>query len=521
MAVSLWRSTAVVGAMTLLSRILGFARDMVLARMFGAGGAMDAFLVAFKIPNFLRRLFAEGSFSQAFVPVLAEQKNQQSPEEVRRVVGLVTGTLGLILLGITALGVLGAPVLITLFAPGFADDTAQFNLASGLLHITFPYLFFISLTALAGGVLNTYGSFAPPAFTPVLLNLSFILIAPWLARELPEPIYALAWAVFFAGVAQLLFQVPFLWRISMLAWPRWGWRDPVVKRILTLMLPSLFGSSIAQVNLLLDTLIASFLAAGSVSWLYYSDRLMEFPLGLFGIALGTVLLPSLSSRHAENDRDKFSDTLDWGLRLVLVLGVPAAVGLGVFAEPIVATLFYSREFDLHDVDMAAASLTTYTVGLMGFVAVKILVPGYFARQDTRTPVRIGITCMGANMLFNLILIPLWLWFDYPAPHAGLALSTGLASLLNAALLYRGLRRDDVYRPRKGWWRLSLRVIVAAAAMAALLKWAQGVPADWAALRSLHRVGNLVFWISMAAALYFAVLTVAGLRPRHLRSPETP
>ncbi|MDY6943116.1 MAG: murein biosynthesis integral membrane protein MurJ [Pseudomonadota bacterium] len=520
MARNLLKSTAIVSAMTMISRVLGFVRDVIFARYFGASLAMDAFFVAFKIPNFLRRLFAEGAFSQAFVPVLSEYKNERSAAEVRELADRVSGTLGLILLAVTAVGVVGAPVLILIFAPGFVGNAGQYDLAANLLRVTFPYLFFISLTALAGGILNTYGRFGVPAFTPVLLNICFIAAAVFVAPHLAEPVYALALAVFGAGMAQLLFQLPFLWRLKMLPRPRWGWRHPGVKRILGLMLPTLFGASVAQINLLFDTLIASFLVTGSVSWLYYADRLMEFPLGVFGIALATVILPSLSQRHANADPKNFSATLDWALRQVFLIGLPAALGLGLLAGPMLTTLFHSEVFDQHDVAMSAASLSAYGAGLLGFILVKVLVPGFYARQDTRTPVRIGIIAMVTNMVLNVLFVVPMVWVGYAAPHVGLALATSASAFLNAALLYRALRRESVYTPQPGWWRFALKTSIAGLVMAAGLLLLVPPMTAWFGWSGWHRAGQLILWIFGSAAVYFLVLVSFGFRPRDLRSPAT-
>ena len=515
---SLLRSTGTVGSMTLLSRLLGFVRDVVIARIFGAGPLTDAFFVAFKIPNFLRRLFAEGAFSQAFVPVLSEYRTRRDHAEVRGLVEAVSGTLGLILLVVTAIGVISAPLLVMLFAPGFIGDAERQELTTAMLRLTFPYLLFISLTALAGGILNSYGRFAVPAFTPVLLNLSLIGAALWLAPRMAEPITALAWGVFIAGAAQLAFQLPFLARLKLLTRPRWAWRDSGVQRIIKLMLPAIFGSSVAQINLLFDTLIASFLVAGSVSWLYYADRLVEFPLGVFGIALATVLLPRLSREHATTDPRAFAASLDWGLRWVALIAVPATLGLLLLSGPMLATLFQYGEFGAGDVAMAQLALMAYAIGLTGFILVKVLAPGYFSRQDTRTPVRIAVIAMVANMGLNLLFVLPMVLLDIPGPHAGLALATSVAAVLNAALLWRGLRRDGVVQPGPGWGVLLLRIAVASAAMAALLGFATGDLAHWLALDALGRATRLLGWIVAAALVYFAVLTATGLQWRALRQP---
>ena len=506
---SLARSFGTVGANTLVSRVLGFVRDLVTAHVFGAGAATDAFFVAFKIPNFLRRLFAEGAFATAFVPVLSEYKARRSVEELRLFVDHVASTLGLALLGVTAIGMLAAPALIGLFAPGFLREPAVFDLAAGMLRITFPYLFLISLTAFAGGVLNTHQRFGVPAFTPVLLNLSLIGCAWWLAPVLEQPITALAWGVLLAGVAQLAFQVPFLRQLNLMPRFRPAPRDEGVRRVLRLMVPALFGVSVAQISLLFDTLIASFLDAGSITWLYYSDRLMEFPLGILGAALATVILPSLSRRHAESSPKEFSRTLDWGLRTTLLLGVPASLGLFLLAGPMLAALFHSGNFDQHDVLMAERSLKAYSAGLTAFILVKVLAPGFYARQNTRTPVRIAVIALATNMALNVALV-------FPLRHAGLALATTLAAALNAALLYRGLRREGVYSPPPGWGRIWLALGVSGGLMAALLFWGAGDVHEWLALGRSDRVIRLVGWIFAGGLVYAASLLAFGLRFRDFR-----
>ncbi|WP_082885780.1 murein biosynthesis integral membrane protein MurJ, partial [Oleiphilus sp. HI0061] len=388
-ASGLLRSSGIVGVMTMLSRVFGLVRDVVVANLFGASAGADAFFVAFKIPNFFRRLFAEGAFSQAFVPVLSEYRSQRTEREVRQLVNSVAGVLGLVLLLITALAVMGAPWLTALFAPGFLEDTEKYNLASDMLRITFPYLLLISLTAFAGSILNSYGYFAIPAFTPVLLNLVLISAALWLTPLFTEPVMGLAWGVFIAGLIQLFFQFPFLIKMGLMPRPRLDYRHEGVRRIFILMVPALFGVSVSQINLLLDTVLASFLQTGSVSWLYYSDRLAELPLGIFGIAIATVILPSLSRKHSSQSHKAFSDTLDWAIRIVLLMGVPAAVALIVLAEPLVTSLFYYGALEQRDVYMSAMSLRAYALGLLAFMLIKVLAPGYFSRQDMKTPVKIG------------------------------------------------------------------------------------------------------------------------------------
>lgn len=496
------------GGVTLLSRVLGFVRDVVIARYFGAAAGTDAFFVAFKIPNFMRRLFAEGAFSQAFVPVLAEYREKQGEEELRGFVARVGGTLASVLLAVTVVGVLAAPVLIAVFAPGFLDETDKYELAVSMLRVTFPYLLFISLTAFAGAILNSYGRFAVPAFTPVLLNVVMILATVWLAPKLAEPVTALAWGVLLAGVVQLLFQLPFVGRLRLLSRPKPDFRDPGVRRIMRLMLPALFAVSITQINLLVDTLIASFLVTGSVSWLYYSDRLVEFPMGVFGIALATVILPNLSQKHAASDPTAFSHTLDWALRLVMLLAVPATLGLLLLAGPVLATLFQYEEFGRNDVTMSARSLMAYSIGLLAFILVKVLAPGYFARQDTKTPVKIGVKAMLANMVFNVILV-------FPLAHAGLALATSLSAFLNAGLLFLGLRREGVYTPESGWKPFTLRCLLANIGLVAVL--GLGVPSmdRWFAWGAGERALMLMLWIGAALVVYLLLLLLAGMRPRHL------
>ncbi len=506
----MFRSLAKVGSNTLLSRILGFVRDLVVAHLFGANAGTDAFFVAFKIPNFLRRLFAEGAFAVAFVPVLTEYKERRSFDELKRFVDHVAGTLGAILLAVTLAGVLGAPVLAMIFAPGFVGSEGKLDLAADMLRLTFPYLLFISLTAFAGGILNAHGRFGVPAFTPVLLNVSLISSAIWLAPQMDRPIMALAWGVFAAGILQLMFQVPFLRQIKLL--PRFVFapKDEGVRRIGKLMLPALFGVSVTQLNLLLDTLIASFLVSGSISWLYYSDRLMEFPLGILGVGLATVILPNLSKRHATESPEGFSNVIDWALRWGLLLGLPSAVALFVLAGPMIATLFQSALFDATDVAMSRQSLMAYSVGLMSFILIKILAPGYYSRQDTKTPVRIAVIAMFANMVMNIILV-------FPLAHAGLALATSLSATLNAFLLYRGLRKEAVYRPAAGWPLLIARGVLASVVMGAVLYWGVGDLQSWIGVPVMDKVWRLLLWIVLGACSYFAMLAMLGIRPRHFRN----
>jgi putative peptidoglycan lipid II flippase len=507
----LLKSSFVVSSMTMVSRVLGFARDVMYARVFGASPAMDAFLIAFKIPNFLRRLFAEGAFNQAFVPVLSEYKTERDEAELHSLIDRVTGSLGIILFVITLLGVVGAPFVIMLFAPGaYLNDQPKYLLATDLLVLTFPYLFFISLTALAGGILNTMGKFSVAAFTPVLLNICMISAALWLAPMMDEPVMGLAWGVFFAGIVQLLFQIPFLKRIGCLPRPKIDFQHEGVKRIKTLIIPALFGVSVSQINLLLDLVLASFLVSGSISWLYYSDRLMEFPLGIFGVALATVILPSLSKTHASKNDGAFSDTIDWALRLAVVIGIPAAVGLVVLAGPMISTLFQSDVYTANDVLLSSYSLMAYGVGLSGFIFIKVLAPGFFARQDTMTPVKIGVISMFANMVLNLIFV-----YVFHLQHTGLALATSCAAFLNAVLLYRQLRKDEVYRPKRGWQKLFIQVLVANMLMAVLLVWGVGDLASWTNSGVFDKALRLLGLILAGMAVYLLSLILTGLNLKAL------
>jgi putative peptidoglycan lipid II flippase len=502
------KSTLIVSANTTLSRVFGLLRDVVIARYFGAGAGMDAFIVAFRIPNFLRRLFAEGGFSQAFVPLLAEYRERRTQAEVQALVDHTTAVLGLALLGITVLGVACAPLLVLVFAPGFAGDAGKQALTTDLLRVTFPYILFISLTALGGGILNTYRRFGVPAFTPVLLNLSLIAAAIWLAPHMAEPVAALAWGVFIAGVAQLLFQLPFLARLGLLPRPALGRDGEGVRRILKLMMPALFGVSVTQINLLVDTQVASFLVSGSISWLYYSDRIVEFPLGVFGIALATVIMPSLSAEHARRSTGNFSATLDWALRWVFLISVPAAVGLAYLAGPSLATLFRYRAFGAYDVEMASLSLTAFALGLPGYVLIKVLVSGTVSRQDTRTPVRAGVAALVSNIVFIVLLYR-------PLAHAGLALATAMSSYINAAILYRHLCREGGFEAGPGWASHLLRIGAAVAAMVLTL-YALSAPLEiWLDWSASQRITRLAACVAGGAVCYFAVLRFTGMPLREM------
>ncbi len=514
----LLRATALVGSMTLISRISGFARDVVLARAFGVSAATDAFYVALRIPNLMRRLFAEGSFSLAFVPVFSEYRERRSRAELKELLDCVAGALTAALLLVVGIGLLAAPGFIAAFAPGFLDQPEQFELAAGMLRITFPYALFISLAALAAGILNSFGRFAIPAFTPVLLNLSLIAAALLAAPRLSEPITALAWGVLVAGVVQLGFQLPSLARLGLLPRPRLKLRHEGVRRIARLMGPTLFGSSVAQINLLVDTLIASLIATGSITWLYYSDRLLEFPLGVFGIALSTVILPALSRQHAADDPDAFAATIDWGLRMAALIAIPAAVGLALLAAPIVATLFHYGEFSAGDVAMTAASVIAYALGLPAYVAVKVLAPAFYSRQDTRTPVRIAVVAMVSNMVLNLAFVGLLMAWPVAPPHAGLALASTVSAYLNAGLLYRGLARDGVLRHDPRWRRQWIAIVLGALVMGAALIALNGDTGHWTGLAAGPRVLELALVILAGGGCYLVLILGAGLRVRDLRGP---
>lgn len=512
MSKSLLKSSGVVSLMTLLSRVLGFVRDVMFASAFGASAGMDAFLVALKIPNFGRRMFAEGAFSQAFVPVFTEVKTTRPHEEVRDLVAVTMGTLGGVLAIITLIGCLAAPLLLWLFAPGFGADPAKQALGAELLRWTFPYLMFISLTAMASGVLNSYGQFAIPAVTPVILNLCLIASAFIDAGS----VKVLAYAVFVAGILQFMFQWPALIKLRLLPRPRWGWKDLRVRRVVTLMVPILFGASVQQISLLLDTILASLLVTGSVSWLYYADRLMEFPLGIFSIAVATVILPSLATQYAKKSPEDFAATLDWGLRTILLIGVPAALGLLLLAGPLTTTLFQYNAFNAHDVRMTMIALMAYSFGFMGFSLVKVLIPGFFARQETRTPVRIGLVAIASGMVMSAGFVGLSVWLDFEAPHAGLALATSLSAWINAGLLFLRLRKDGIYRPQPGWAAFALRLLLANLLMAAALLLLTPALGDWLTASLETRGLWTLGLVATAVLVYFCVLGLSGLRPSHFR-----
>ncbi len=503
-----------VGGNTLLSRLLGFVRDLLVARLFGSDAATDAFFVAFKVPNLFRRLFAEGAFASALVPVLRTADREGGPDALRRLIASLSGVLGAILLLFTFAGIFAASWLILVFAPGFAFEPHQQALAAELLRLTLPYVLCIVLAALAGSVLNLHEVFGVPAFTPVLLNLAIIGSAIWLSPCLQEPILALGWGVLLGGLAQLTFQLPFLARLGLLPLPRLAWQHPGTRQILHRLGPVLLGVSVTQINLLLDTFLASFLAVGSISWLYYSDRLVEFPVGVLGAALGTVILPRLARQGSSwsadgTSQEAFSRTLDWALRWLWLLGLPAAVGLVVLAEPLVVTLFLSSEFSTQDAHMSALSLGAYAAGLPGFIAIKVLAPGYFARQDARTPALYALTALGCNLVLSLA------WMKMLG-HAGLALATSLSAFVNAGLLLKGLINSQVYLPVRGWGLLIVRGLVAVLVLGVLLAWGTIGIEGWLALTGPERLGRLLCWLLLGSAVYFLALLALGARARDFR-----
>jgi len=505
---NLLKALAKVGSMTFVSRILGFVRDTLIARVFGAGMLSDAFIVAFKIPNLLRRVSAEGAFSQAFVPILAEYKSQRSFDETHGLVNRVATWLGIILVVVTLLGMLAAPWIVSLIAPGFRADATKMQLTVELLRITFPYIFFISLVSMAGGVLNTYNRFGIPAFTPVWLNVSMIAAVLFFADYFDEPIKVLAWAVFIGGFLQLVFQIPFLKQIGLLPQLDFMRDDEGVWRILKLMGPAVLGVSVAQISLILNTIFASFLVTGSVSWLYYADRLMEFPTGVLGVALGTILLPSLSKAFAGKDDVEYSQLLDWGLRLTFILAAPAAVALAVLAAPLVAALFYYGKFTAIDVAMTQQALVAYSIGLLGLILVKILAPGFYARQNIKTPVKIGVFTLAITQVMNVLFV-----FVLNLQHAGLALAIGLGACVNASLLYHHLRRANFFHPQAGWLKFLIKLFVALSVMGIVLHYAMGDANAWLSFSLIKRLIYISGLVLLGGVSYFATLMLLGFRPR--------
>ncbi|MFH4810919.1 murein biosynthesis integral membrane protein MurJ [Vibrio alginolyticus] len=517
MSKRLLKSGMIVSAMTFISRVLGLVRDVVVANLMGAGASADVFFFANKIPNFLRRLFAEGAFSQAFVPVLTESHAQGDMDKTRELIARAAGTLGVIVSIVTILGVLGSGVVTALFGFGWFLDwmhggpaAEKFELASVMLKITFPYLWFITFVALSGAILNTLGKFAVSSFTPVFLNVMIILAAWFISPQMSQPEIGLAIGVFLGGLVQFLFQIPFLIKAGVMVKPKWGWRDPGVVKIRTLMIPALFGVSVSQINLLFDTFIASFLQTGSISWLYYSDRLLEFPLGLFGIAIATVILPALSRKHVDAQNEGFAQTMDWGVRMVILLGLPAMLGLMVLAKPMLMVLFMRGEFSPQDVHQASLSLFAYASGLLNFMLIKVLAPGYYSRQDTKTPVKYGIIAMVTNMVFNAI-------FAYFYGYVGLAIATALSAFVNMALLYRGLHIAEVYQITKRTVFFIIRLVIAGAAMVAAILWQLEDMSVWLEWSFAHRSGMLGMLIGLGTAVYLVVLFLTGARLKDLKA----
>ncbi len=518
------RSGAMISAMTMISRVLGLVRDAVLANYFVIGGALDAFFVAFRIPNLLRRLFAEGAFSLAFVPVLSQYRETRSKEDLKDLIDHVAGALAIILLIISVIGVVAAPLIINMFT-AFATEASdtRADLAVTLLRITFPYILFISLTAFLSGILNTYKQFAIPAFTPVLLNLVMIAAALWWAPSFDEPVKALAWGVFIGGIFQLLFQLPALVKLGLVPKFKYKKAHAGVKKITRLMIPALFGSSVAQVNILINTVIAYALVSGSVSWLYFSDRFVELPLALIGVAIGTVILPKLSGDYAKGSANKageaFSSTLGWAIRLALLVGIPAMVGLILLAKPILATVINNGVNTWHDVEMASMSLMTYSLGLPAFILVKVLAPGFYSRQDTKTPVKIGIIAMFSNMLLSLVIVLPWYKMGYVGAHAGLALATALAAYINAGMLFYQLKKQQIYQPNQAlkavWVRSLVKIMIATVVMVAVVWTINPVDSWWQDSGLWSKIGRLLVLVVTAIVAYFGALYALGIRKKNI------
>ncbi|WP_171494719.1 murein biosynthesis integral membrane protein MurJ [Acinetobacter bereziniae] len=511
---ALWRSTFIVSAMTMLSRVLGLVRDMVLLNVFGAGKDFDTFVVAFRIPNFFRRLFAEGAFSQAFIPILTEYKTTKLHAEVQILISRVFGCLLMVMSLLTLISMIIAPVILYVYAPGFHSDPAKFDLAVDMFRLTIPYLMFMSLTAFASSILNSYGSFASPAFSPVLLNVAMIAGAWWLTPYMAEPIMALGWAVVAAGVLQLAIQIPELWKKKLLIPPKVDFKHEGVDRILKLMLPALFGVSVTQINLLLNTIWASFMQDGSVSWLYSAERMTELPLGLIGVAIGTVILPSLSVSKAEQDQAKFRRMLDWAARIIVLVGVPASIALFMLSTPIIQALFQHGAFDARDTQMTALALQCMSGGVLAFMLIKVFAPGFYAIQDTKTPVRVGLMAVAANAILNIIFIGIFKLINWQAEHMALAIASSGSALVNAGMLYFYLHKKDIFRFGAHWKKLFIQFAIANIAMIAALwcalTWYDGSVSQW--IRILEVVGLCL----VGVIAYAVALLASGFRPRHLK-----
>ncbi len=511
---ALWRSTVIVSAMTMLSRVLGLVRDVVLLNVFGAGKDFDTFVVAFRIPNFFRRLFAEGAFSQAFIPVLTEYKTNRTHAEVQILISRVFGCLATFMTTLTMIAIIAAPVIMYIYAPGFHGDEAKFALATDMFRLTIPYLLFMSLTAFASSILNSYGSFSTPAFAPVLLNIAMIAGALWLTPFMAEPIMALGWAVVIAGILQLAIQIPELWRKNLLIPPKVDFKHEGVDRIMKLMLPALFGVSVTQINLLLNTVWASFMQDGSVSWLYSAERMTELPLGLIGVAIGTVILPSLSTQHTEKNPEKFRGMMDWAAKVIVLVGLPASIALFMLSTPIIQALFERGQFTFEDTQMTALALQCMSGGVIAFMLIKVFAPGFYAQQDTRTPVRVGLMAVAANAILNVIFIGFFKLIHWEAEHMALALASTGSAMVNAGLLYFYLHQRNIFRFGAHWKKIFLQFmfanVVMIAALAYALSWYNGDVSQW------MRVLEVLILCVVGVVAYLAALVAAGFRPRHIK-----
>ncbi|WP_171334340.1 MULTISPECIES: murein biosynthesis integral membrane protein MurJ [Acinetobacter] len=511
---ALWRSTVIVSAMTMLSRVLGLVRDVVLLNVFGAGKDFDTFVVAFRIPNFFRRLFAEGAFSQAFIPVLTEYKTSRTHAEVQILISRVFGCLATFMTTLTMIAIIAAPVIMYIYAPGFHGDEAKFALATDMFRLTIPYLLFMSLTAFASSILNSYGSFSTPAFAPVLLNIAMIAGALWLTPFMAEPIMALGWAVVIAGILQLAIQIPELWRKNLLIPPKVDFKHEGVDRIMKLMLPALFGVSVTQINLLLNTVWASFMQDGSVSWLYSAERMTELPLGLIGVAIGTVILPSLSTQHTEKNPEKFRGMMDWAAKVIVLVGLPASIALFMLSTPIIQALFERGQFTFEDTQMTALALQCMSGGVIAFMLIKVFAPGFYAQQDTRTPVRVGLMAVAANAILNVIFIGFFKLIHWEAEHMALALASTGSAMVNAGLLYFYLHQRNIFRFGAHWKKIFLQFmfanVVMIAALVYALSWYNGDVSQW------MRVLEVLILCVVGVVAYLAALVAAGFRPRHIK-----
>ncbi len=511
---ALWRSTVIVSAMTMLSRVLGLVRDVVLLNVFGAGKDFDTFVVAFRIPNFFRRLFAEGAFSQAFIPVLTEYKTSRTHAEVQILISRVFGCLATFMTTLTMIAIIAAPVIMYIYAPGFHGDETKFALATDMFRLTIPYLLFMSLTAFASSILNSYGSFSTPAFAPVLLNIAMIAGALWLTPFMAEPIMALGWAVVIAGTLQLAIQIPELWRKNLLIPPKVDFKHEGVDRIMKLMLPALFGVSVTQINLLLNTVWASFMQDGSVSWLYSAERMTELPLGLIGVAIGTVILPSLSTQHTEKNPEKFRGMMDWAAKVIVLVGLPASIALFMLSTPIIQALFERGQFTFEDTQMTALALQCMSGGVIAFMLIKVFAPGFYAQQDTRTPVRVGLMAVAANAILNVIFIGFFKLIHWEAEHMALALASTGSAMVNAGLLYFYLHQRNIFRFGAHWKKIFMQFmfanVVMIAALAYALSWYNGDVSQW------MRVLEVLILCVVGVVAYLAALVAAGFRPRHIK-----